>query len=78
MNIHSQGDVIAADASPRSRELRRLMDERGLHVVYQPILDVRQGHHFACDARTMPQTGAKQTPLAPLSLAMQVATVSSF
>ncbi len=65
MSIHNPGDAIAADASPHSRELRRLMDERGLHVVYQPILDVRQGHHFACEALVRgPEDSALHTPAA--------------
>jgi len=65
MNIYSQGDEIAADASPHSRALRRLMDDRGLHAVYQPILDVRQGRHFACEALIRgPEHSALHTPAA--------------
>ena len=65
MNIYSQGDEIAADASPHSRALRRLMDDRGLHAVYQPILDVRQGRHFACEALIRgPENSALHTPAA--------------
>ena len=65
MSIYSQGDEIAADASPHSRALRRLMDDRGLHAVYQPILDVRQGRHFACEALIRgPEHSALHTPAA--------------
>lgn len=47
LNLHGTGD---SGTSRRYRSLRRLMDERGLHTVFQPILDLRQGCHFACEA----------------------------
>ncbi len=50
MNMTNQVEQIAADSGSQSAALRRLMDGRGLHAVYQPILDVRQGRHFACEA----------------------------
>jgi len=50
MNIRNQGNEIARRASPHGEALRNLMQERGLHAVYQPILDLRQGSYFACEA----------------------------
>lgn len=50
MKFHSQDHDIAINANGSDPDLRRLMDERGLHTVFQPILDLRQGHHFACEA----------------------------
>ena len=50
MDIQHQGDQIAASASPHGDMLRSLMQDRGLHAVYQPILDLRQGSYFACEA----------------------------
>jgi EAL domain-containing protein (putative c-di-GMP-specific phosphodiesterase class I)/GGDEF domain-containing protein len=34
----------------RERHLRRLMREKQLHTVFQPILDLQQGNFFACEA----------------------------
>lgn len=45
--LHGAGD---SGTRQRYRSLRQLMDERGLHTVFQPILDLRQGRHFACEA----------------------------
>ncbi|MDK9702706.1 MAG: GGDEF domain-containing protein [Sulfuritalea sp.] len=61
MNLHSDDNV--ADASPHGRALRRLMERRGLHAVYQPILDLRQGRHFACEALIRgPEASVLHTP----------------
>jgi EAL domain-containing protein (putative c-di-GMP-specific phosphodiesterase class I)/GGDEF domain-containing protein/predicted transcriptional regulator len=61
MNIHS--DEIVADESLHGRALRSLMEKRGLHAVYQPILDLRQGRHFACEALIRgPDDSALHTP----------------
>ena len=63
MNIHSNG--TAADADPRDRTLRQLMEDRALYAVYQPILDLRQGRHFACEALIRgPADSALHTPAA--------------
>jgi len=43
-------DMIAANAGAQGIALRHLIESRGLHAVYQPILDLRQGGHFACEA----------------------------
>lgn len=46
-----------------SHELRQLMAGRGLHAVYQPILDQRQGRYFACEALIRgPRDSALHTP----------------
>jgi diguanylate cyclase (GGDEF)-like protein len=34
----------------RERQLRLLMREKRLHVVFQPIMDLQQGNFFACEA----------------------------
>ncbi len=63
MNIQSDGAV--ADANPHGRALRQLMENRGLYAVYQPILDLRQGRHFACEALIRgPEDSALHTPAA--------------
>jgi len=65
MSIDSQDVDIATSAGTHSRELRRLMDARRLHVMYQPILDVRHGRHFACEALIRgPENSALHTPAA--------------
>lgn len=65
MSIHGQDVEIAAGTGTHSRELRRLMDERGLHVVFQPIFAVRHGHHFACEALIRgPEDSALHAPAA--------------
>lgn len=56
-------DMIVADVSPHGDVLQHLMENRGLHVVYQPILDVHQGRHFACEALIRgPENSALHTP----------------
>ncbi|MCF8197192.1 MAG: GGDEF domain-containing protein [Sulfuritalea sp.] len=50
MNTYRQEDKARADAGPHSRMLQELMQNRGLHAVYQPILDIRQECYFACEA----------------------------
>ncbi|MCF8197189.1 MAG: GGDEF domain-containing protein [Sulfuritalea sp.] len=65
MNFHKQGQKNAANASPFSRSLRDLMDDRGLHAVYQPILDQRQGRYFAFEALLRgPENSELHTPAA--------------
>jgi len=54
-----------AAASPQVRALRRLMAKRGLHAEYQPILDLRLGRHFACEALIRgPEESVLHTPAA--------------
>jgi EAL domain-containing protein (putative c-di-GMP-specific phosphodiesterase class I)/GGDEF domain-containing protein len=63
MDIPSDANVAAAN--PHARALRRLMAKRGLHAEYQPILDLRQGRHFACEALIRgPEDSALHTPAA--------------
>ncbi len=63
MNDQHNGDLLVAATSPHVPTLRHLMDSRGLHAVYQPILDVRQGRHFACEALIRgPEDSALHTP----------------
>ena len=50
MNMHNRSNKMTEDASPHGGALRRLMSDRGLHSVYQPILDVRKGNYLACEA----------------------------
>ncbi len=50
MNMLHPTHGTATQASPHGSALRRLMDDRGLHSVYQPILDVRKGNYLACEA----------------------------
>ncbi|MCF8179131.1 MAG: EAL domain-containing protein, partial [Sulfuritalea sp.] len=50
MNTYRQGDEASAVANPHILMLRDLMQSRGLHAVYQPILDIRQECYFACEA----------------------------
>ena len=57
--------MIVANVSPHGDALQDLMENRGLHAVYQPILDVRQGRHFACEALIRgPENSALHTPAA--------------
>ena len=61
MNIDS--DETVADENLHGRALQSLMEKRGLHAVYQPILDLRQGRHFACEALIRgPEDSALHTP----------------
>lgn len=63
MNMHSYG--VVADACPQGSELRRLMETRGLHPVYQPILDVRNNNYLAFEALIRgPEDSALHTPAA--------------
>ncbi|MDA8258216.1 MAG: GGDEF domain-containing protein [Betaproteobacteria bacterium] len=65
MNIDNHRDEIANEAPPHSLALRRLIEERSLHTVFQPILDLRQGQHFACEALIRgPEDTALHTPAA--------------
>jgi EAL domain-containing protein (putative c-di-GMP-specific phosphodiesterase class I)/GGDEF domain-containing protein len=63
MNMHSYG--LVADACPQGSALRGLMETRGLHSVYQPILDVRNGNYLACEALIRgPEEAALHAPSA--------------
>lgn len=42
--------AAAASAVPQATGLQRLMGKRALHPVFQPIFDLAQGRHFACEA----------------------------
>ncbi len=65
MSIDLQDHQIATTASGQGHVLQHLMEERGLHAVFQPILDLRQGHHFACEALIRgPEDSALHTPAA--------------
>lgn len=63
MNIDHQNPDIAIEANRHGVTLRRLMEGRALHAVFQPILDVRQGGYFACEALIRgPEDSALPTP----------------
>jgi diguanylate cyclase (GGDEF)-like protein len=50
MNMLHPTHNTATQVNPHGKLLRSLMDNRGLHSVYQPILDVRSGSYLACEA----------------------------
>jgi EAL domain-containing protein (putative c-di-GMP-specific phosphodiesterase class I)/GGDEF domain-containing protein len=50
MNIINHRAGVPVSANPQVRELRSLMNDRRLHAVFQPILDLRQGTYLACEA----------------------------
>ena len=63
MNIETQVPTIPTRPNWRGRALLRLMEERGLHAVYQPILDQRQGRYFAFEALIRgPENSELHTP----------------
>ncbi len=65
MNIETRNPTIPTRPNWRGRALLRLMEERGLHAVYQPILDQRQGRYFAFEALIRgPENSELHTPAA--------------
>ncbi|MCF8184112.1 MAG: EAL and GGDEF domain-containing protein [Polynucleobacter sp.] len=65
MNIETRNPTIQTRPNWRGRALLRLMEERGLHAVYQPILDQRQGRYFAFEALIRgPENSELHTPAA--------------
>ncbi|MDZ4252800.1 MAG: GGDEF domain-containing protein [Sulfuritalea sp.] len=65
MNIQNLPEATTPGPSQPSPTLRQLMENRGLYAVYQPILDLRQGRHFACEALIRgPEDSALHTPAA--------------
>lgn len=70
--MHAQQEKIVTEAQHHSRELRRLMDDHGLHAVYQPILDVRNGSYLACEALIRgPDNSELHTPAALFAAAAE-------
>jgi diguanylate cyclase (GGDEF)-like protein len=63
MNTQHQAATLTCSASINIGELRQLMNERRLHAVFQPILDLRQGSYLACEALIRgPQDSPLHTP----------------